>query len=172
VDGWSGAGKSTFARGLAARLDAPCISTDDLVVGWDGLAGSIGLLVTCILAPLSVGEPARWNRFDWERLAPGPDVTCLSAPIVVVEGCAIGTAWPRSYLSYLIWIDTPAPERRRRLENRRDWPAYEPHVDHWADQERALRKGVGTIDHADLVVHGALADSFLAELEEGRSDAG
>ena len=66
VDGFSGSGKSYFALCLAQELDAVIINTDDFVPGWDGLGASIDLLEKWILKPLSHGEPAGWQRFDWD----------------------------------------------------------------------------------------------------------
>jgi hypothetical protein len=57
-----------------------------------------------------------------------------------------------AYLSYLVWLDTPADDRRRRLQAREDWPLFAPHFDRWSEQESALQDGAGTPERADLVV--------------------
>ncbi len=53
VDGLSGAGKTSFAARLSAELSAPCVSSDGLVPGWDGLEASLEGLVDWILDPLA-----------------------------------------------------------------------------------------------------------------------
>ena len=152
VDGMSGAGKTGFARRLAEELAAPCLSTDDLVPGWDGLADSIRLLVEWVLRPLAMGQRARWRRYDWLAGRPGEWVDIAPADLLVVEGCCIGLPAAAPYLSYLVWIDTPAAERRPRLERRGDWDGYAPFADRWARQEAVLQAGAGTAERADLIV--------------------
>jgi hypothetical protein len=167
IDGMSGAGKTEFARRLAGELSAPVLSTDDLVPGWDGLAESVGLLTDWVLRPLAAGQPARWQRYDWLAGQPGEWASLDPGDFLVVEGCCAGLFPAAAYLSYLIWIDVPEAERRRRLEQRADWPAYAPFAERWARQEAALQAGAATAARADLVVEngagtpaGGLPDSF------------
>lgn len=152
VDGWSGAGKTGFARRLAAELSAPCISTDDLVPGWDGLRASLDLVAGGILAPVARGEPGRWQRFDWVAQRPAEWVEVPPGDVLVVEGCCTGVPPIAGYLSYLIWLEAPDAERLRRLRAREDWEAYAPFFDRWRAQEVALQSGAGTPARADLVV--------------------
>ncbi len=152
VDGWSGAGKTGFARRLASQLSAACISTDELVPGWDGLRASLDLVAGGILAPATRGEPGRWRRFDWVAQRPAEWVEVPTAEVLVVEGCCAGVPPIVGYLSYLIWLEAPDAERRRRLQAREDWEAYSPFFDRWRAQEVALQSGAGTPARADLVV--------------------
>jgi uridine kinase len=152
IDGMSGAGKSEFALRLARELEAPVLSTDDLVPGWDGLAESIRLLIDWVLRPLAEGRPASWRRYDWLAGEPGKWVDLDPGDYLVVEGCCAGLPQAASYLSYLVWIDAPADERRRRLIRRADWSAYAPHADSWARQEKELQSGALTPERANLIV--------------------
>jgi hypothetical protein len=151
VDGLSGAGKTGFARRLGTALSAPVLSADELVPGWNGLAESIFLLNEWVLRPLAHGQPASWRRYDWEAGQPGEWTDLDPGDFLIVEGCCVGTEPAGSSLSYLIWIDAPAVERRRRLELRADWPAYAPHADAWARQEAALH-AAPAVRRADLVI--------------------
>jgi hypothetical protein len=196
VDGLSGAGKTGFARRLGAALGAPVLSTDDLVPGWDGLAESVGLLTDWVLRPLSIqgqlnqgrlnqdplktgnplsaGPPARpapvrWRRYDWQAGGPGEWVTLDPGDFLIVEGCCVGTPPAGAYLSYLIWIDAPAAERRRRLERRADWPWYAPHAAAWARQEAALHAPARTPEHADLIVDNGTGNSVGNGTADGTS---
>jgi uridine kinase len=167
VDGMSGSGKSGFARRLAAELGAPVLSADDLVPGWDGLAESVTLLTEWVLRPLAAGRPARWRRYDWIAGRPGEWAGIEPGDFLVVEGCCVGRPPAAACLSYLIWVDTAAGERRRRLERRPDWDTYRPFVERWAEQENALQADADTAGRADLVVDnngrspaGEWADGF------------
>jgi hypothetical protein len=167
IDGMSGSGKTVFAHRLAAELAAPVLSTDDLVPGWDGLAESVRLLTDWVLRPLAAGQPARWRRYDWVAGRPGEWADLDPGAFLVVEGCGTGVFPAAEYLSYLIWIDAPAAERRRRLQQREDWAAYAPFADRWARQEAALQARADTPGRADVVVDnsagtppGGLSDSF------------
>jgi len=168
VDGMSGSGKSGFARRLAAELGAPVLSVDDLVPGWDALAESVTLLSDWVLRPLAAGRPARWRRFDWVADRPGEWAGIEPGDFLVVEGCCVGLPPAAAELSYLIWIDIAAAERRRRLERRPDWGAYRPFAERWARQENALQADADTPGRADLVVDnnersrdGDWADGFF-----------
>jgi hypothetical protein len=169
IDGMSGAGKSSFARRLADELAAPVLSVDDLVPGWDALAESVGLLADWVLRPLAAGQQARWRRYDWLAGSPGEWVDLTPGEFLLVEGSCVGLPPASTFMSYLIWIDTPERVRRRRLELRQDWPAYAPFAQRWARQEAALQATADTPARADLVVNntesrpdGDWADQFTA----------
>jgi uridine kinase len=152
VDGMSGAGKTGFAHRLAAELSVPCIGGDETVCGWDGLAASLEELATGLLAPLSRGEPGRWRRYDWVGSKPAEWIEVPGLDLVVIEGCCVGVPPVGDHLSYLIWLDAPDTERRRRLAARADWDSYAPNFDRWRVQETALQAGARTEERADLVV--------------------
>jgi hypothetical protein len=169
IDGMSGSGKSSFARRLADELAAPVLSVDDLVPGWDGLAESVGLLADWVLRPLAAGRTARWRRYDWLAGRPGEWVDIQPGEFLVVEGCCVGLPPASACMSYLIWIDTPEDERRRRLEARPDWAGYASFARRWARQEEALQATADTPGRADLVLDnsdkrgdGAWGDQFKA----------
>jgi hypothetical protein len=151
VDGFSGAGKTELAAGLAAALDAPIVHLDDLYPGWDGLAAVVPLAVRWIAEPLSRGVPARWRRYDWAagRFAEWHETA--AAPVVVLEGCGAGAADLRPYTATALWVQVPPEQREARLRARADWPGYAAHRTRWAAQEDALL----TPEHADVVVDNA-----------------
>lgn len=155
IDGLSGSGKSSFAGRLADELNAPVLSVDDLVPGWDALGLVPGLLADGVLRPLAAGRPGRYRRYDWVTGQLAEWTSIPSGDMLIVEGCCTGVAPAGNLLSYLIWMDAPARERRRRLELRSDWPAYAPFAEEWASQETLLQATADTAARADLVVDNA-----------------
>lgn len=155
IDGLSGSGKSSFASRLAGELDAPVLSVDDLVPGWDALALVPGLLADGVLRPLAAGRPGRYRRYDWLTGQLAEWISLPPGELLIVEGCCTGLEPAAGLLSYLVWMDAPPAERRRRLELRSDWPAYAPFADEWARQETELQATAGTASRASLVVDNA-----------------
>src|SRR4051794_5464727 len=69
IDGPSGAGKTTLARGVELALaDAGPVAVvhlDHLYPGWDGLAQAPALLTTQVLEPLAQGQRAAYRLWSW-----------------------------------------------------------------------------------------------------------
>ncbi|MFJ5861310.1 chorismate-binding protein [Pseudarthrobacter sp. NPDC092439] len=160
IDGRSGAGKTTLAVELAARLRAhhkvSLFHLEDIYPGWNGLAAGIERYVATVLAPLSRGEAATWTSWDWENHYDGAARVTLPAEIVIVEGVGAASAAARPFLGAVIWADSPADVRRTRALDR-DGSTYEPFWDQWAAQESAWLAADPVPDHADLQVRN-LAD--------------
>jgi uridine kinase len=152
VDGFSGSGKSYFARRLALELGAGLVNTDDFVQGWNGLGASIDLLEEWILRPIRRGESAQWLRYDWDLMRTTEWVAVPPTSVLVVEGCGVGAQTLSGYYSYLVWVEADESLRRERLPERVDWEMYRPFVEIWAEQERALRVGDDVAGRADLIV--------------------
>jgi hypothetical protein len=157
LDGPSGAGKTTLAKALAARLpDAAVVHLDDLYPGWDGLDAAVPLLVEHVLAPLAGPAPIVVPAWDWTRDAPGParprpDLGPPRPAVVLVEGAGSGARACAPYLTALVWLEAPEPLRKERALAR-DGAAYAPHWDRWARQERRHAARERTRERADLVL--------------------
>lgn len=138
IDGRSGAGKTTLAIELAARLrehhKVSLFHLEDVYPGWNGLAAGIERYVTTVLAPLSRGEAADWVSWDWEKHYDGQARTTLPAEIVIVEGVGAAAASARPMLDAVIWSESSDDDRRTRALAR-DGSTYEPFWDQWAAQE-------------------------------------
>ena len=154
VDGRSGAGKSSLAAALAGRLDAPVVSLEGLYGGWDGLEHGIDLLVSAVLTPLAAGQAARVPRYDWvagEWAEPLP----LEPPaVLIVEGVGAGARRAATFESLLVWLEVPAPTRKKRALDR-DGDTFAPYWDQWAAQEEAMLARERTPDRADIVIGSA-----------------
>lgn len=155
IDGPPGSGKTLFAEFLAREIDCAVINADDLVPGWSGLRASIDLLEEWILAPVSQGQVASWQRFDWHQMRPAEWIDVAPASVLIVEGCGVGHVKLSGYLSYLVWMNAPERLRIERLQGRADWTSYEPFSDSWSEQERALRAHDDVATRADLIVESA-----------------
>jgi uridine kinase len=151
IDGRSGAGKTSLAAALRAELTAPVVALEDLYGGWDGLERGIDLLVSAVLAPLSAGRTARVPRSDWGAATWGTPWVLEPSPVLIVEGVGAGARRAADYASVLVWMEAPAPVRKKRALDR-DGETFTPHWDAWAAQEDALLARERTPDRADLVI--------------------
>jgi len=155
LDGPSGAGKTTLARGvelaLAATGPVAVVHMDHLYPGWDGLSAAPALLTRQVLEPLSRGEHAAYRLWSWvrERWAGTKDVP--PCRFLVVEGCGASVGPARPYAAVTVFVDADTALRRDR-GIARDGEAYRPHWQRWADQESALFSSDSTRDRADLVL--------------------
>jgi len=160
VDGRSGAGKTTLAVELAARLRAhhkvSLFHLEDIYPGWDGLAAGVERYVTTVLTPLSRGEAATWTSWDWKNHYDGDTRVTLPAEIVIIEGVGAAAEAARPMLHTVIWAESPDDIRRTRALDR-DGATYEPYWDQWAAQEDEWLGRDDVPGHADLRVHN-LAD--------------
>lgn len=155
VDGRSGAGKTTLAIELAARLrnhhKVSLFHLEDIYPGWNGLAAGIERYVSTVLTPLSRGDRATWTSWDWEKHYDGDTRVTLPAEIVIIEGVGSAAAEARLMLDAVVWADSPDDVRRTRALDR-DGGTYEPYWDQWAAQEDAWLAGDDVPAHADIRV--------------------
>jgi para-aminobenzoate synthetase len=155
IDGRSGAGKTTLAIELAARLrehhKVSLFHLEDIYPGWNGLAAGIERYVSTVLQPLQLGKPAEWVSWDWNRHYDGETRTTQPAEIVLVEGVGAAAEAARPFLAAVIWADSPEQDRRSRALER-DGASYEPYWDQWAAQEQEWLAADDVPAHADVRV--------------------
>ncbi|MCU1520933.1 MAG: anthranilate synthase [Arthrobacter sp.] len=172
IDGRSGAGKTTLAIELAARLrehhKVSLFHLEDIYPGWNGLAAGMERYVSTVLGPLQRGKPAEWVSWDWNRHYDGETRTTLPAEIVLVEGVGAAAAAARPLLDAVVWVDSPDRDRRSRAIER-DGASYEPYWDQWAAQEQEWLAGDDVPAHADVRVlnlaDGAAPEEVLESLQ-------
>lgn len=149
VDGLAGAGKTTLARTLGRRTGAPVVHTDELLEGWQGLAG-LGATIDAVLRPLARGHSSSWRRWDWFESQWAETRALSPTPMLVVEGVGSGAAAYDDLITTLVWIEAPREVRLARgLE--RDGAHMRPQWERWLDDEAAHHAREHTRDRADLV---------------------
>lgn len=153
IDGPGGAGKSTFASRLAAALgDAPIVHTDDFASANNPIDWWPRLLEQ-VIEPLADGQPARYQRYDWTTESLAEWIDLEPAPVMIIEGVAAARKEWRRDLKFIIWVETPRAERRRRGLERDGADA----LDFWEARGAAEDTHYGadpTKEHADIVVDG------------------
>lgn len=157
VDGPAGSGKTTLALRLVGSLKqhglAPeTLHMDNLYEGWTGLDNGLERRVlTQVLAPLSRGDAAKWQRYDWDT-SRFDGWQALSPPaVLVLEGCGSGALAYASYRSLLVWVEASS-ELRLQRGVQRDGAAVLPHWLAWTQLEAAHFAANRTRRNADLVL--------------------
>jgi uridine kinase len=153
IDGFGGAGKTTFARRLVHHADGwPVIHTDDFATH-DELLQWWPRLLAEVIEPLSRRRPATFRPYDWVRRRAGDPVTVAPADVVVIEGVgATRSAW-RHRLAAAVWVEADSDLRLRRgLE--RDGEELAQFWHDWRIAEDRYVAAEQPALHADLVVAG------------------
>ncbi|MFD4480611.1 uridine kinase [Streptomyces sp. NPDC058471] len=136
VDGHAGSGKSTFADRLADALGgAPVLRLDD-IASHDALFDWTERLRRQVIVPLSRGESAHYETYDWHARRFGPRSRTLPpAPVVLVEGVGAGRRALRPFLTRLLWMELPQGDSWARGRHR-DGAVQSDFWDGWEPAER------------------------------------
>lgn len=155
VDGPAGSGKSTLAGAFAARLGQGCVVVhlDDLYEGWAGLGGVWDRVEAQVLAPLAVGGPGRYRRYDWGSGAFAEWVEVPVPEVLVLEGCGSAPRAVDDRAVLRVFVDAPEALRLSR-GLARDGEAQRAHWLAWMREEAAEFAREDTRARADVVVDG------------------
>jgi uridine kinase len=167
IDGYSAAGKSSFARLLhQVRPQSTVVHTDDFYrplpmpdrARLDAADGYLHYydwqrLEAQVLHPLSHGRVARYQRYDWLTNQLAEWTTVQPDGLVIVEGCYAARPELRPYFQVIVFVTTPAIRRRQRQQARADAPAE--WLERWDAAERYYMEHIRPHAYADLMVAGA-----------------
>ena len=165
IDGFGGAGKSTFSGMIR---DVPKVSAvvegDDFYgpaeADWSSLSPQEGFerffdherLSREVLRPLRRAEHARYQRYDWHSNVLGDWIELPADGIVVVEGVYMLRPQLREFWDLSIFVDTPWPIRLDRQVSRGE--NTEDEIRLWTDAEKYYEQTFEPTTQADFVLPG------------------
>lgn len=148
IDGGSGAGKSSLAQALVARLGpgAQLVSLDACYPGWRGLSATAELVPEMLRSH----EPGYWS-WNWQRQARADWHPIQPDRPLVVEGCGALSIESAPLATFRIWIelDTETRKERARLRDPIDFDSW---WDLWAEQEHRHWRRNRPWDLADVTI--------------------
>lgn len=165
VDGYSAAGKSTFADALADVIPAIVVRGDDFYRVMDEgdrarLSPPEGIahyydwerLRDEVLSAVVEGRPTTYRPYDWDtgQLA-GRTVTVPAASTVVVEGLFVSRRELERYFDLSVLVEAPPETRRRRQLERADASEW---LRRWDAAERLFFERVRPRETFDIVADG------------------
>jgi uridine kinase len=155
VDGFGGAGKSTLAEAIAARVTGSAVvHVDDfaapIIPEWDW-----GRFRAQLLLPLLAGRTARYQVWDWDRNVGGEWVEVEPEGVVIIEGVSstrveVGAPW-----ALTVWVQTPRELRLKRAIERDGEGMRWNWEQVWMPSEEAYAARERPQERVDLIVSGA-----------------
>lgn len=133
IDGRSNSGKSTLAAEVQNLIfkngeSAPrVIHMDDLYPGWDGLDAGADYLQRFVLNPLSRGDTASWQEYDWAKGARDQWREFSGGTALIVEGCGSLNQRSSATGDVCVWLEVDEQIRKER------WLKREGSDEHWAN---------------------------------------
>lgn len=155
MDGPSGAGKSTFAKRLAAELDATRILTDHFC-SWDDPTTGWWPQLLAVLAEVEAGRTAHYRKTDWSQGFPRPGqgelVEVRPGRTIIFEGVSSARKSIRGKLSLAVWVEWGDAAQRLERAVARDGEKHREHFIRWQQYERGWFAVDETRARADYVV--------------------
>lgn len=161
IDGFGGAGKSTFATMLKDYLgSAYIVEIDDFFlkdVISDAHKSNFdrARLKKQVLIPLREGRVASYQKLEWDfnKLSEFYDIPAVE--YVIIEGVSSFHPDIEGYIDYKIWIDTPADTAKKRMIDR-DRALGNEHGDLWEHWTKSFQ------EYKDLYKPETRADSIIS----------
>lgn len=155
IDGPAGSGKTTFARHLSGVLSAHApiqtVHGDDLYEGWQGLPRLGDVLLDQVIAPLAVGRPGIFRKWDWHAGGRGEQVIVTPREVLIIEGVGVAMAAARVHASVVVWVEAP-PDVRLQRGIDRDGEVMRDQWLRWQQAEQREFDREGTRAAANVVI--------------------
>lgn len=166
IDGCGGAGKSRLATEVRVALasrgrDVSVVPMDDFYLPSALRTGTLALnsigsafdwqrLRDEVLAPLTAGQPGRYQRYDWpsDALADWRDVP---PGIVIVEGVYSTRLELEEFYDLTVWVECPRPVRLARGIERDGEAARRIWEEEWMPAEDRYVNEQSPHTRADLI---------------------
>lgn len=156
IDGPAGSGKTTLAARLSIELgNCPIVHMDDVYDGWfQDFESELGQrLQKEILEPLSAGETAGYNRYDWYESAFTDVVDIPAHDYLILEGVGSSNSVIAELISYSIWIEANPELLIDRIIDR-DGEEMRPHLDGFKVREAQYFENQNIKARANLQLSG------------------
>lgn len=156
IDGWGGAGKTSFAE-LAALVvpRAVVVHIDDFAGpripewDWDRFRAQVTI-------PLLRGEPAHYQRWDWATDAGAEWHDVPTRSVVIAEGVSSTRAEVMVPWDYTVWVDAPIEVRLRRARERDGEAMLKRWLEDWMPSEERYVERERPQERVDVVVDGTV----------------
>ena len=148
IDGRSGAGKTTLAREIAARLvgdqivgvrpgiTVATIEVECFIEGWEGLVDGVRRVASEIAVPFQKCGRAETQAWDWHRGEWGEMTAVGPADVLLIVGCGSSSAALTPYVDVSLWVEAAEDMRQARVTAREGDPSAWWEL--WAAQESVL----------------------------------
>lgn len=161
IEGFGGAGKTTFAEKLKAILgNAHIINMDDFLLK-ENLINDISpektgfdraRLEQQVLIPATTGKAIRYQKFIWATDSLSEPIAVPDVAYVIVEGSSSYHPSIAKYYDYKVWIDTPIELAKRRGQARDAGNENGARWDLWAANDVRYQEKYHPEQRADFVV--------------------
>jgi uridine kinase len=154
IDGYGGAGKTSFAAAAAEAVPGSVVVHVDDFAGphvpewdWDRLRAQV-------LLPLLDGRPGHYQRWEWNRDVGLEWHDVPVGRLVLIEGVSSTRAEVDAPWDLTVWVDTPLAARLDRAFER-DGPTMMWHwLEVWIPAEEAYVAREGPLSRVDLIISG------------------
>lgn len=158
VDGFGGAGKTTLADRIAARVAGAVVVHVDDFQGVGGSEWDWDRMRREVVEPLGAGRTARYQVWSWDETEPDGWAEVPAGSLVVIEGVSatrteLGAPWDLT-----VWVDAPIELRRRRTVERDGPDLQRLWHEVWIPSEERYAAAQRPQERVDLVVDGAMSD--------------
>jgi len=160
IEGFGGAGKTTFAERLSQALgSAYVVNIDDFIVkekltepSWDKGGFDRERLERQVLLPASKQEPVKYQELIWETNTLSEPKIVPQVDYLIVEGISSYHPNLAHYYDFKIWVDTPIEVAKARGKARDAGNENADKWDMWAENDLRYQEKYHPEQQADFVI--------------------